>query len=125
MKKSKFTEAQILKALKEYETGRSAEDISRELGIQKATFYKWKKGYSGMNSTQIAELKALREGNQKLKTMYADMALDNKVPKDVISKQVLKHCERRERVDYIVSEYKHSLSKACKLMNLSRTVYRY
>lgn len=87
MKKTKFTEAQILKALKEYETGRSAEDISRELGIQKATFYRWKKEYSGMNSTQMAELKALREENQRLKAMYADMALDNKVLKDVLSKK--------------------------------------
>ena len=87
MRKSKFTEAQILKALKEYETGRSAEDISRDLGIQKVTFYRWKQEYSGMNSTQMSELKALREENQKLKTMYADMALDNKVLKDVLSKK--------------------------------------
>jgi putative transposase len=87
MRKSKFTEVQILKALKEYETGRSAEDISRDLGIQKVTFYRWKQEYSGMNSTQMSELKALREENQKLKTMYADMALDNKVLKDVLSKK--------------------------------------
>ncbi len=87
MRKSKFTEVQILKALKEYETGRSAEDISRDLGIQKVTFYRWKQEYSGMNSTQMSELKALREENQKLKTMYADIALDNKVLKDVLSKK--------------------------------------
>ncbi len=87
MKKSKFTEVQILKALKEYENGRSVEDISRDIGIQKATFYRWKQEYSGMNSTQMSELKALREENQKLKTMYADMALDNKVLKDVLSKK--------------------------------------
>lgn len=87
MRKSKFAEVQVLKALKEYEAGRSAGDISCDLGIQKVTFYRWKQEYSGMNSTQISELKALREENQKLKTMYADMALDNKVLKDVLSKK--------------------------------------
>ena len=87
MKKSKFTEAQILKALKEYEGGRSVNDICRELSVHEMTFYRWKKLYSGMDSTQMAELKALREENQKLKAMYADMALDNKVLKDVLSKK--------------------------------------
>lgn len=51
------------------------------------TFYRWKNEYSGMNSTQMSELKAFREENQKLKTMYADVALDNKVLKDVLSKK--------------------------------------
>lgn len=87
MKKTKFTEAQILKALKEYEGGRPMTDICRELDIHQMTFYRWKKQYSGMDSSQMAELKALREENQKLKTMFADMALDNKVLKDVLSKK--------------------------------------
>lgn len=87
MRKTKFTESQILKALKEYEGGRSMTDICRELDIHQMTFYRWKKQYAGMDSNQMAELKALREENRKLKTMYAEMALDNKVLKDVISKK--------------------------------------
>ena len=87
MKKTKFTDAQILKALKEYEGGRPMTDICRELNIHQMTFYRWKSRYSGMDSSQMAELKALREENQKLKTMYADIALDNKVLKDVLSKK--------------------------------------
>lgn len=55
MKKSKFTEAQILKALKEYENGRTSEDVCRELSITRNTFYRWKKQYSGMDGAQIAE----------------------------------------------------------------------
>lgn len=87
MKKSKFTESQIVKALKEAEGGRSVTDISRELGINAQTFYNWKKKYSGMNGDQLRRLKELEEENRKLKTMYADAALDIKMLKDVLSKK--------------------------------------
>jgi putative transposase len=87
MKKSKYTETQIIKALKEYETGRKTEDICRELGIHKATFYNWKKRYGGMDNQQLKRLKELEEENRKLKQMYADVSLDNKMLKDVLSKK--------------------------------------
>jgi putative transposase len=87
MKKSKFTETQIIKALKENEAGRSAEEISRELGVNKGTFYNWRKKYSGMEINQLRELKALKEENSKLKRMYADQALQLEMAKDVISKK--------------------------------------
>lgn len=87
MKKSKFTEVQIIKALKENEAGRSVEEISRELGIHKGTFYTWRKRYSGMEVSQLKELKALKEENSKLKRMYADQAIQLEMAKDVISKK--------------------------------------
>lgn len=87
MKKSKFTETQIVTALKEYEAGKAASDVCRELGINKQTFYNWKKKYSGMDSSQLAELKALKEENARLKKMYAELAMDNVVLKDVLSKK--------------------------------------
>ena len=87
MKKSKFTETQIVTALKEYEAGKAASDICRELGINKQTFYNWKKKYSGMDSSQLAELKALKEENARLKKMYAELAMDVVVLKDVLSKK--------------------------------------
>jgi putative transposase len=87
MKKTKFTETQIVKAIKEAEGGRSVADISRELGINPQTFYNWKKKYSGMDGDQLKRLKELEEENQKFKTMYADAALDIKMLKDVLSKQ--------------------------------------
>ncbi len=87
MKKSRFTEAQIVGALKEYEAGKSVADLCREMGVNKATFYYWNKKYSGMESQDLKRLKALEEENRKLKQMYADLALDNKVLKDVISKK--------------------------------------
>jgi putative transposase len=87
MKKTKFTETQIVKAVKEAEGGRSIADISRELGINPQTFYNWKKKYSGIDGDQLKRLKELEEENQKLKTMYADAALDIKMLKDVLSKK--------------------------------------
>ena len=87
MKKSKFTETQIVNALKEYEAGKSVADICRELGVNKQTLYNWKKKYSGMDSSQLSELKALKEENARLKKMYAELAMDNMVLKDVISKK--------------------------------------
>ncbi|HMB62719.1 MAG TPA: transposase [Eudoraea sp.] len=87
MKRTKFTESQIVSCIKEHEAGRRVEDICREKGIHKATFYNWKKRYSGMDSLQLKRLKELEEENRKLKQMYADMALDNKMLKDVLSKK--------------------------------------
>lgn len=87
MKKTKFTETQIVKAIKEAEGGRSIADISRELGINPQTLYHWKKKYSGIDGDQLKRLKELEEENQKLKTMYADAALDIKMLKDVLSKK--------------------------------------
>lgn len=87
MKKTKFTETQIVKAIKEAESGRSVADISRELGINPQTFYNWKKKYSGMDGEHLKRLKELEEENRKLKNMYADLALDNKMLKDVLSKK--------------------------------------
>lgn len=87
MKRTKFTESQIISCIKEHEAGRKVEDICREKGIHKATFYNWKKRYSGMDSLQLKRLKELEEENRKLKQMYADMALDNKMLKDVLSKK--------------------------------------
>ena len=87
MKKSKFTESQIIKAIKENDSGRRVEDISRELGINPGTFYNWRKKYSGMEISHLKRLKELESENAKLKRMYADQALQLEMAKDVISKK--------------------------------------
>lgn len=76
-----------MKALKEAEGGRPVAEISREPGSITQTFYNWKKKYSGMDGEQLRRLKELEEENRKLKSMYADLALDNKMLKDVLSKK--------------------------------------
>jgi putative transposase len=87
MKTSRFSESQIVQALKEYESGKKAEVICRDLGITKNTFYNWKKKYAGLDGDQLRRLKELEEENRKLKTLYADAALDNKMLKDLLSKK--------------------------------------
>ena len=87
MKKSKYSESQIIKALKANEQGRKAEDICREMGIHKGTFYNWRKKYSGMDASQLKRLKELEEENARLKKMYAELSLDNVMLKDVLSKK--------------------------------------
>ena len=87
MKKKRFTEAQIVRALKEHESGRTAAEICRELGVSQAAFYNWRKKYAGMATSELKRLKELEAENRKLKQMYADLALDNQMLKDVLSKK--------------------------------------
>jgi putative transposase len=88
MKKSKFTESQIVSALKEYEAGKKVPDICRELNINQATFYNWKKKYSGMDSELLRRFKELEQENAELKKMYADISLDHRILKKVIEKKL-------------------------------------
>ena len=78
----------MVKAVQELENGINAETVARNHGISKATLYNWKSKYSGMNVSQIRRLKELEEENRKLKQMYADLALDNRILKDVIGKKL-------------------------------------
>lgn len=87
MKSCKFSKSQIIKALKENEQGRSVRDLSRELAIDKSTFYYWRKKYGGMEKQELKRLKDLEEENLRLKQMYADVSLDNKMLKDILSKK--------------------------------------
>jgi len=86
MRKSKFSESKIVTLLKEAEAGRKVSNICREHGISSATFYQWRSKYGGMEASDIKKLKELREENEKLKRMYADMALENQAIKDLLGK---------------------------------------
>ena len=86
MRKSKFSESTIVSLLREAEAGRKVADICREHGISNATFYQWRSKYGGMEASDIKRLKELQEENEKLKRMYADMALENRAIKDLLGK---------------------------------------
>lgn len=88
MKKSKFTPTQIVKILGEYDSGKTAPEICRAHGISQATLYNWKKRYGGMEASDLSRLKALEEENAKLKQMYAELALDHQMAKEIISKKL-------------------------------------
>ena len=75
MRTSRFTESQMMAALKQAEAGMSVNDISRQLGISPATFYKWRAKYGGLEASELARLRELEEENRRLKQMYADLSL--------------------------------------------------
>jgi putative transposase len=87
MKKKRFTETQIFSILKEFDAGKNIQDISREHGVSKATIYNWKAKYGGMEMNELKKYKELEEENRKLKQMYTDLALDNKMLKDILGKK--------------------------------------
>jgi putative transposase len=88
MKKSRYTESQIIKVLNEVEGGRKIKDICREYGISEATYYNWKSKYGGMTASDIRKLKDLEDENRRLKRMYADLSLQHEALKDVIEKKL-------------------------------------
>ena len=88
MKKTRFTEAQIVKAIKEHENGRDAKDLCRELGISTAAFYKWRQRYGGMEASELKRVKDLEAENSRLKRMYAELSLVHHALKDAVEKKL-------------------------------------
>ncbi len=88
MKKSKFTEQQIVFALHQAETGVRVSEVCRKMGISEATFYNWKKKYGGLGVSELRRLKMLEEENYKLKQIVADLSLDKQMLQDVLKKKL-------------------------------------
>ena len=86
MKRSRFTEEQIIGVLKEHQAGMSAADLCRKHGISDATFYSWRSKYGGMEVSDAKRLKALDEENRKLKKLLAEQLLDNATLKEMLGK---------------------------------------
>jgi putative transposase len=87
MKRSRFTEEQIIAMLKEQEAGMSTSDVCRKHGVSSATFYKFKARYGGLEVSDARRLKALEDENGKLKKLLAEAMLDNAILKDVAAKK--------------------------------------
>lgn len=88
MKKSKFSESQIVAVLKQGDAGVPIKDLCRQTGISTATYYQWKSKYGGMEASDLKRVKELESENGRLKRMYADMALENAAMKELIAKKL-------------------------------------
>ncbi len=88
MKKSRFTEHQIVQILKQADAGMKTADICRQYGISETTYYNWKAKYGGMESSDIKRLRELEAENQRLKRMYAELSLDHQILKEIVEKKL-------------------------------------
>ena len=88
MKKSKFSSSEIARILKEFDQGKSPEEINRDYGVSRAALYKWRQRYGGMEATELKRVKELEEENSRLKRMYANLALELDTAKYIIEKKL-------------------------------------
>jgi putative transposase len=87
MRKSRFTDSQILGVLRQVEGGLAVADVCREHTISSATFYKWRSKYGGMDTSLMAEMKATQDENRRLKKMFAELSMQNELLKEALGKK--------------------------------------
>lgn len=87
MKKSRFTEVQIMSVLKQAEGGMAIADLCREHGISNATFYQWRSKFGGMDASMITEMKTIQDENRRLKKMFAELSMQNDLLKEALGKK--------------------------------------
>ena len=88
MKKSRFTEHQVLQAVRELEAGVSAIELGRKIGVSNATIYNWRAKYGGMTESELKRLKKLEYENHRLKRMYSELSMNHEILKDVVEKKL-------------------------------------
>ena len=87
MRKSRFTESQVMGVLRQVESGMALADVCREHAISSATFYKWRSKYGGMDASMIADMKAMEDENRRLKKMFAELSMQNELLKEALGKK--------------------------------------
>ena len=113
MPKSKFSEAQIVAALRQVEAGRAAADVAREVGVTVHTIYAWKAKYGGMDVSEAQEARQLREENARLRKLVADLSLDKDALKSVIAKKRVELGEMKAPVEHLQKTFAFSQRRAC------------
>jgi len=88
MKRKRYSESQIIKIIKEAESGVAVTDLSRKYGFSSSAYYRWKAKYGGMDGSAMRRLKELEEENSRLKKMYAELSLEHQVLKEIVEKKL-------------------------------------
>src|SRR5690242_17057340 len=125
MSKSRHTEAEMIGALKQLEAGRKTEDVAREVGVSKHTIYAWKAKYGGMEVSQAQEAKQLRDENTRLRKLVADLSLDKEALQSVIRKKRVELVALKAAIGQMREEYAFSQQRACALLTVAVSSYRY
>nr|WP_143744123.1 IS3 family transposase [Maribacter ulvicola] len=125
MRRSKYSESQIVFAIKQVETGTRIQEVCRKMGVSEATFYNWKKKYGGLGVSELRRLKNLEEENSQLKKLVADLSLDKQILQDVLKKKFLRPSRKRGMVCNIRMKYNISVQRCCKLVLLHKSVFYY
>jgi len=124
MKKTRYSDAQIMGILKQAESGVPVSELCREHGMSNASFYKWRAKFGGMDASMIEELKAMAEKNRHLKRMYALMSMQNDLLKEALGKSV-RPSLRKEMAVKAVANRGVSVALACRAFQISECCYRY
>ncbi|MGH6620974.1 MAG: IS3 family transposase [Alphaproteobacteria bacterium] len=125
MKRSRFSEEQVIAILREQEAGAATGEVCRRHGISGATFYKWKAKYGGLDVSEARRLKALEDENAKLKKLLAEAMLDNAMLKDIAGKKMVTPAARREAAAHLCQSHGVSQRRACHAIGADRTSVRY
>jgi putative transposase len=125
MRKSKFTEAQIVSILKAQDGGKKVSDLCRKLGISEATFFRWKEKFGGMSVPEAKAQRHLEDENRELRQKLDDLVLDNQVLRHIVEEKVASVDERRAAVRVLMSNFNLSERRACELIGLQRSSWRY
>ncbi|XHO98283.1 IS3 family transposase (plasmid) [Azospirillum sp. A26] len=125
MRRSRFSEEQIIGILKEQEAGQKTADVCRRHGISEATFYTWKAKYGGLEVSEARRLKALEDENTRLKKLLAEAMLDNAILKDVAGKKMVTPAAVRNAVAHVRANHGVSERRACLVLGADRSTVRY
>jgi putative transposase len=125
MKRSRFTEEQIIGALKQLKQAPKAQEVVRKLGITEQTYYRWKAKYGGMEASDAKKLRGLEDENRRLKQMVAGQALDIQARKAVVAKKMVRPTGYRQAAGMIRREFELGERRACALLGFPRSSCRY
>lgn len=125
MKKSRFTEPQLMVVLREAESGVAVPAVCRTHGISTASFYKWRANYGGMDASMISQIKAMEEEIRRLKRMFADLSMQADLLREALAKKIARPAARRTLAVNAVATRGVSIALACRAFGVSKTCFRY